>query len=362
VAWRKHAERQDARNQVLAHGVVLGQSLTDVSATANEKDPQARDLYLRGRFFWNQRTGSSLVKALDAFTQASIKDPGFVQAYIGLADTYEMMPEFGSMAATDAFPKALSAAQRAVALDPDSPDAHRALAFALFYWEWKTSAAFAQFQRALQLDPDSALTHHWYATALMTVGRFSDAAREIEQARELDPVSQAILADKALIDSYNGTDLERSIAAMRELSQADPSFVSPARYIAWLLFQNKQYERWIEQLQTIAAMSHSDLDREIAQAAERGWRRGGERALLQDVFQVQQRAVANGQVSGVSVATLCLRLGDRESTVRLLQAAYAAHDFRLLIVATFGPMPELQGNAIYEQIRRDVIASMNTPL
>ena len=167
-------------------------------------DPEAREFYLKGRYYWSRRTDGSLHLALDAFTQAVVHDSEYAQAYAGLAECYDIMPEFSSMPRSEAFPRAIAAARKAEALDDSLAEAHRALAFALFYWEWKVPAALSEYQRALQLDPHDEEAHHWYATSLLTLGRYQEAMVEIDKAQQLNPASRSILSDQALIRFWAG--------------------------------------------------------------------------------------------------------------------------------------------------------------
>src|SRR5271156_4548816 len=124
-------------------------------ASRHTTDPEAQDLYLKGRYFWDRRTPEDLNKAIDYFTQAIVKDPSDAAAYVGLADCYNLLREFGAMPPSEAYPRALSAAQRAVELDDTSSEAHTSLAFTTFWWSWQGATAGREFKRALELDPAS---------------------------------------------------------------------------------------------------------------------------------------------------------------------------------------------------------------
>jgi Tfp pilus assembly protein PilF len=152
-------------------------------ASRHAPNAEAQDLYLRGRYHWDRRTPDDLNKAVDYFTQAIVKDPSDAAAYVGLADCYNLLREFGAMPPTEAYPRALSAAQRAVVLDDTSAEAHSSLAFATFWWSWQGVTAEREFKRALELDPKFGRGHHWYATYLLALHRYPEALDQIEQAR-----------------------------------------------------------------------------------------------------------------------------------------------------------------------------------
>ena len=112
-------------------------------------------------------------KSVDYFTQAIVHDPNYAPAYVGLANSYNLLREYTLMPASEAYPRALAAARRAVELDDQSSEAHASLAFALYYGTWDAAGAEREFRRAIELNPNSAVAHHWYATYLATLGPFS---------------------------------------------------------------------------------------------------------------------------------------------------------------------------------------------
>jgi eukaryotic-like serine/threonine-protein kinase len=159
------------------------------------ENAQAHQLYLKGRFFWNKRTGTDLKTAADYFQQAISADPNYANAYAGLAQATLLMPFYDVSASQDAFSKAKVAAIRAIQLDESSPEGHTALAMLLCY-DFKLQESEAEFKRAIELDPNYATAHHWYGnTLLTTLGRFDDAIKEGKRAIELDPFSLIINAD-----------------------------------------------------------------------------------------------------------------------------------------------------------------------
>ena len=157
----------------------------------------ARELYLSGKYFWTHRTEESLNRAEEAFTQAIVHDPNYAPAYAGLAETYDLLPQYSSEKMAEDLPKAMVAAQKAIELDPSLAEAHRALGWALFFGKWDIKDAFNEFQRALELDPDDVEAHHWYGNSLVTLGRYDDGRKQLEAARQLEPSSSSIELDYA---------------------------------------------------------------------------------------------------------------------------------------------------------------------
>ncbi len=150
---------------------------------------EAYNLYLRGRYFWNKRTGSELRKAARCFEQAIAKDPTYAPAYSGLADTYTMLGSYDFLPEAEAYPKAKEAALKAVDLDDTLAEAHSSLGEVIFNSGENPEAARQEFKRAIALNPGYATTHHWYSILLMRTGSFEEALAEGNRALDLDPLS-----------------------------------------------------------------------------------------------------------------------------------------------------------------------------
>ena len=160
--------------------------------TARQVDPEAYELYLEGRYFWNKRTEATVSKARDSFLRAIARDPGYAVAYSGLADTYSSSGfsyDLAALPPIEAFTKAKAAVARALAIDDTLADAHNSLGFIELTYDWDFPRAEAEFKRALQLDPKLANAHHWYAHELIATGRTAEALVEGQRALALDPLN-----------------------------------------------------------------------------------------------------------------------------------------------------------------------------
>jgi tetratricopeptide (TPR) repeat protein len=157
------------------------------SSSAASVDPEAHDLYRRGRQLWQDRSAAGLHQSILLLEQSVERDPGFALAYAALADAY----------AFDArrWREAESVARRAIELDPKLGNPYASIGFVRLFWEWRTRDAEAEFRRAIAHSPDYATAHQWYAINLSVVGQFTEAHEEIKRAIELDPNSPAINAD-----------------------------------------------------------------------------------------------------------------------------------------------------------------------
>jgi TolB-like protein/tetratricopeptide (TPR) repeat protein len=229
---------QDAISQRVAESLVRRLSADDRGrlAAGSTSDPEAFQLYLRGRFQWNKRTEDGFAKAIALFNEAIKRDPQYAAAHAGLADTYLNLFDYGLMPATDATAKATAAATRALELDDRLAEAHNSLAH-IHLHEWRWADAEKEFKRAIDLSPSYPSAYHWYALYLTSVGRVEEAVAAIERAQELDPVSMRISADVG--QAYNAARLpDRAIEQERKVLELDPNF-RVAYWIRGLAYEQK---------------------------------------------------------------------------------------------------------------------------
>ena len=217
---------------------------------------EAHDLYLRGRFFWNQRTKEGLAKAESLFEQAIALDPNYALAHSGLADCYSLSKDYGQARGAEVLPKAKEHALKAVELDDALAEGHASLGL-LRMDDYQWDAAEREFKRAIELRPGYATAHHWYALLLEWTGRVAESKAEAEQARRLDPTS-VIINNLVTSTLYYSRDYEGAIAqAVKTLE------FNPASDLArvWLALVYEQVGKFAEALATLdkAPAQHSAL-------------------------------------------------------------------------------------------------------
>jgi tetratricopeptide (TPR) repeat protein len=286
---------------------------------------EALDLYLKGRYEWSKRSPESLNKAVDLFTQAIVSDPNYAQAYAGLADTFNLLREYTVMPSREAYPRAIAAAKKAVELDDSLSEAHRALAFASFYWTWDFPGAEREFKHAIELDPKDAIAHLWYATSLLNLGRFSDALYQVEKARELDPSSISIEADRALV-LYYSQRREEFVSILKEIERSNPTFLSPHRYRADIGFLEKDFQTYLAETKVFVDLTHDGPGIEIYKAAEKGYASGGAEGLLNNVLQVERKYHDQGLIPGFVLAKTCALSGRADEAIQYLQEDFTKHE------------------------------------
>ena len=247
------------------------------------------DLYLRGMYFYEQRTPDSLTHSLDNFSEAIGKDPNYAPAYVGLANTYNLLREYSVMPDAEAYPKARAAAERAVALDPKLPQAHASLGFIDFFWSWDTVGAEREFRTALALDPSSVLAHHWYGSMLTHEGRYREAIEQLDLAQRLQPTSVAILSTRALALGLSGHRGE-AVDMLQDVASGTPAAASPHNVLAILSrVQPRDPARFLEETRRVAELRHRDEMLQVASAAEPAYRSGGENAMWAAILATEER-------------------------------------------------------------------------
>lgn len=326
---------------------------TPPAASTHIPTPTAQALYLKGRYYWEHRTGSSLQESIDAYTQAIVADSNYALAFAGLAESYDLMPEYSKTSSASSYTRAIAAANKAISLDPSISEAHRALAFALFWSQTDIPRALAEFKHAIELAPNDAEAHHWYATALNAVQLDAESLKEINLAQQLAPASRSILADQAWIRYFSAGDRQAK-AMLEELETREPDFRSPPSYLARIDLSSGDYPGYLTQLQRLAALSGNAVDARLAAAARRGWASGGVNGMLHAMQSVQKDSFTKGQSDGYDLAHTCGLLGEKEDAVLYLQKVLAAKDIFMLEVLRQDWAPPLNGYPPFESFRTEV--------
>jgi TolB-like protein/DNA-binding winged helix-turn-helix (wHTH) protein/Tfp pilus assembly protein PilF len=281
-------------------------------------DPEAYEAYLKGRYYWNKRTGEGLQKALTYFQQAINEDPAYGAAYSGLADCNSGLAWHGFMSPAEALPKAKAAALKAIEIDPQSAEAHASLGLVLNHtWDWAESTI--EFKRALQLDPRYANAHHWYGNNLSVLGRHDEALVEAKQALELDPLN-LMIGTWVGLRYYLARKYELAIERGHSTAELDANFAPVQLLLGETHVQMGLNEEGLAELQTAAGLSgNSPLY--LAQVAVAHASAGRKAQTLQIVSQLQALS-SERYVSPYGLAQIYAALNDKEQTFKWLQTAY----------------------------------------
>jgi adenylate cyclase len=282
-------------------------------------NPEAHQLYLKGRFFWNKRTGSDLKKSIDYFQQALAADPNYGLAYAGLADAYVFLPGYTAGAPEDCYPKAMAAAKKALEMDDTLAEAHTTLALALWYYDFDFSQANKEFQRAIELNPNYATGHQQYGNnTLAALGRFDDAISEGKRAAELDPLSLVINADLGVNYVY-ARRYDDAIAQLRKTVDLDPGYYFAHINLAQALEMKGARDDAIAEYQKARALND---DPAVLGYLARVYGLSGNKTEAETILNQLKELSKQRYVSAYSFALVYIGLGNKEEALRWLEKSY----------------------------------------
>ena len=283
--------------------------------TAN---PEAYELYLKGRFYWNQRTGDSIKKSVEYFNQAIEKDPKYALAYAGLADAYQLIPAYQAGSPQEYSVKARAAATKALALDDTLAEAHASLALVLWGYDWNFAEANRELQRAIELNPDYASAHKWYGENLAQMGRFDEALAEFKRALELDPLSLIINADLGEVYTW-ARRYDEAIEQLRKTIEMDQSFY----YAHWRLgvaYELKgSYQEAITEYQKARALGDDPF---VVACLSHALASSGKRDEALKTLDLLKEISRQRYVGEYCFAVLYAGLGERDQAFQWLDKAY----------------------------------------
>ncbi len=209
-------------------------------------DPAAHEEYLKGRFYWNQYTEAGYRTALKHFNRAIEIDPTFALGYVGVSDAYAGL-SFMWMPPSVAMPKAAAAADRALELDPELPEAYSARGYVRAFHDWKWREGESDFRRTIALNPGNAIAHVYYGSLLIALGRIDDAIVQLRKAQELDPLSP-MMTYAQLWPLFEGRRYDEAIVAAEQVIREDSLAWNAHNVLAQALLQKGEFERAIRVL------------------------------------------------------------------------------------------------------------------
>ncbi len=311
-------------------------------------DPRAHEACLKGRYFWYQRTPDSVRKGLEQFRRAVAVDPACAAGFAGIADSY--IVDGGRYLAVPteiAYARAREAAQRAVAAGDELAEAHTSLAAVLTDYDWDWAGADREYRRAIELNPNYVTAHSWYAEHLSRMGRHDQAIREIELARDLDPLSLASNMIVAWI-LFFARRYDRAIAAAGKTLELGPDYATAHRILGWAYEETGEY-----QLAIAAHLKASELSGgcpsfqgQLGRAYALAGRRRQAREVLDELLELGRRML----VSPFDVCLIYLALGDRERALDWLERAFEERSDHLPYLQVNPRLDGLRGEPRYRQL------------
>ena len=332
--WSRQYDRE-LSNLLVLQGEIAREITDEIQATIGERKaaPATReaamsaqqlaayDFYLKGLFYWNKRTLEGFQQAIASFEQAIARDPGYAPAHAGLANSYSLLSAYSVAPGAQYMPLARAAALRALELDANLPEAHTALALVIQNYDYDWQTAEKEYRRAIELNPNYATAHQWYAEHLGFRGRFEEAFRESERARQLDPLSLIIAADHAAL-LYYSRQYDRAIEQFRAVLELDPSFPRAHMIIS----------AYLEKGMFAEALEDLEARRRIGGESPYYWGtlayvsgRAGQSERSRQALKKLEAAARRERVPPSILAFAYLGSGDRERALTYLETAYAEH-------------------------------------
>ncbi len=282
-----------------------------------------------------------LEKSLDYFNQAIDLDPNYALAYSGLADGFIIQGNFSIVHPSETYPKAKTAAIKAVTLDENLAGAHNSLAFTMFFSDWDWIGAEREFRRAITLNPGDALAHSWYALFLTAMGRFGEANEASTKAMELDPLSPVILANRGL-ELYMGKKYDLSIEQNRKTLEINPLFHAAYITLGGAYVQKKMYT---DAIVTFSKASLFSKGHPIPVAAlGYAYAVSGKHEDAMMMLELLLGRSENEYVSPYWIAIVYIGLGDKDQAFRWMEKAYQEKD---------GTIAYLNVIPIFDNLRSD---------
>ncbi len=292
---------------------------------ARPVNPEAHELYLRGRFHWNKRSPEGVRKSIEYFEQAIEKDPDNALAYSALADSYNVISSYNLLAPNEAFPKAKEAATKAVQLDDSLAEAHTSLAVVKAAYEWEWSGAEREYKRAIELNPGYATAHYWYAFSVLTrLGRFEEAIAEMNRALEFDPFSLIINTNLGWI-FYYAHRYDDALEQCRKVLDLDSNFASAHLRMVQAYEQKGMFDDAIAETEKLIPLRREDQPEDI-RALRKAYRTSGAKGYWRQRLGSVQQQMKHHYVSPAFVASIYASLGEKDEAFLWLEHAYAERD------------------------------------
>jgi TolB-like protein/Tfp pilus assembly protein PilF len=322
------------------------------------QNTEAYQLYLRGRYFWNKRTGPDLQKAIDYFKQAIEKDPNYALAYVGLGDSYILLSGFGAARPQDSLPLAEAVAKKALEIDDTLAEAHTTLGFSLCVHHFDFAGSIREFERAIQLNPNYATAHHWFGDGpLLAVGQFDRAIAEGKRALELDPLSVIITADLGA-NYLVARRYDEAIEQFHKAIDLDPRFY----YTHWNLAEALEMKGNLrEALAEYKKAVELDDDPFVLALLGQAYAKVGQRDEALKILAQLSQIGAHRYVPSYSFAVLHMALGENDKAIEWLERSYQEGAGLDLIFVKVDPMLDpLQKEPRFQALVTKVFAAQNS--
>jgi serine/threonine protein kinase/Tfp pilus assembly protein PilF len=293
-------------------------------ASVRNVDAEAYQLYLKGRYHWSQRIGENYQKCVEYFNKAIEKDSGFAEAYAGIADYYVIEPGYHRVSANVAYPKAETAALKALELDDKLAEAYTSLAAVRHYYDWAWSDAEKMYKKAIELNPNYGTAHQWYSELLTSLGNFSDAEKEIKLAQQHDPLSPIINTWIGVV-FYFSRDYDRAIKHFQKVRELHPDFYTLYYWMSITYTQSKMHDEAIASAEKARKLSKRKVH---IPASGYAYAMADRQDEAMELF-AELKKLSDQELSlyPIHIAVFYIGLGEFDQAFRWLDIAYKEKDF-----------------------------------
>ena len=348
-------------SQAIAHEVGIkltpqAQHRLEHKSTTN---PEARDAYLRARYFFDKDDKEGATKCLQYFQEAIAKDPSYAEAYAGLSRCIDLGTFFNPMSEPEAAPKIKAAAMKAVELDDGLGEGHSELGDYYLARAWDFIAAAQEYKRAIELDPNSSVAHAGYAYYLLHLGQTDKALQEMHRARELDPLSLKMANDFAWFVLYSRR-YDEAVNELRNVLEMDPNYRRARWGLARAYELKGMYKEAISECLKIPALPNIDpfakaLFTRRCSLYQKAYPTSGGEHINRNWVQSARQEIKDGinrDDDAYFIATLYAETGENEKALDLLERAYARHDSELLQLKVDPRLDNLRSSPRFQALLR----------
>ncbi len=298
-----------------------------VMVAGTTQNAEAYQLYLKGQYEYEKRSRDGYNSASAYFEQAIAQDPSYALAYAGLAKTYGWQAFWGYLPATEAYPKATTAAKKAIALDERSADAYTALAASALYYEWNWTQSEQGLQRALAIDPNNSEAHRVYGSLLMTRRHYDEGIVELRRAEVLDPLSPINPTVLGTVLAQAGRYDEGTLALKRAL-ELEPDFMMAHMYLAWSYRWSGKGDLAIAESQRAIELGFPFGQSLLAASYAAAGRKTEAVTLLREAIEQSRRSHSGA----FFVALAFEELGEKEQTFSWFEESFKEHEAVLVFL------------------------------
>jgi len=319
------------------------------------QNPEAYQLYVKGRYYWGKRTNADIKTAISYFNQAIEKDPSYALAYSGLGDAYNTLSSYGGDP-NESSPKAKAFAQKALELDPTLAHPHAVIGGVETEYYWQFAAGEAELKKAVELDPSDATAYQWLSEELGEIGgRAQEAIDDGNRARQLDPISPIIGAQQA--QAYTvAHQFDKAIELYSKLIAENPTFGRAHSEMATAYWGQHKYAEAIREWKLGAHLEGDKNYIEWADNLDAAFGTGGLPAAVRRGIDIclAQRKAKSGYVSPYQLAQLYADIDDKEHAFQWLNTAYEIRDSSIIDIRTDSPFDTLRSDPRYAELVRKI--------